>query len=136
MSEVVNVSNGQVKQATVLAAATRGSGATNSSDQLVNGAKGVRLFLNITAKTGTSPTLDVKVQVKNQLTGTYVDLAGGAFAQQNNVAHVMLTVYPGIAETANVSVSDLISPIWRVVGTVGGTATPTFTYTVQAEYFS
>jgi len=119
---------------TVLASQVLSSGANNSSKFLAIGAKGVRLYLDVTAVSGTSPTLDVKVQVYDQLSDTYQDMAGAAFAQATAASSQHLIVYPGVAETANVSVSDVISHAYRIVGTVGGSATPTVTCSVHAEY--
>ena len=116
----------------VLASGALAEGANNSDDQTNDGYRGVQLVLDYTAESGTSPTLDVKVQVKDPVSGNYVDLAGAAFAQQNAVGTNMLTIYPGIAETANVTVSDGLAKTWRIVGTVGGSDTPTVTASVGA----
>ena len=43
-----------------------------------------------------------------------------------------LMLYPGVAETANVSVSDVLPKMWRVVATIGGT-TPSFTFSLGAS---
>jgi hypothetical protein len=94
------------------------------------GAKGVHLTLEITAKQGTSPTCNVKIQRRDPVSGEYVDLPDGAFAQQVAEATVALTIYPGIAETSNVSVSDVLSEEIRAVFTLGGTSTPGFTFSL------
>lgn len=105
----------------------------NSSSFESKGFNGVRLFLDVTASSGTSPTLDVKVQVYNPVVGEFVDLPGAAFAQQTAAGKAILTIYPGIAETANESVSDVIGSEYRVAVTIGGTS-PSFTFSVSADY--
>ncbi len=99
-------------------------------------AKGVRLFVVVSAKSGTSPTLDIKVQVRDPETRDAVDLDSCALAQFTDTGSKHLTIYPGIAETANVSVSDHIGQEWRLYYTVGGSATPTMTFSVGAQYLS
>ena len=109
--------------------------ATHNNDDSTNYiSKGVRLFLDITAAAGTSPTLDIKVQVKDSLTGNYHDMTGAAFAQKTTTGTDELIIYPGIGETTNKAVSDVLSRTWRTVGTITGSAGQTFTYTLNAEY--
>lgn len=121
-------------EATVFASAARTS-TTNSTDQVNRFARGVRLHLNISAASGTTPTLDLKVQTKDAVSGTYIDLPGAAFAQKTTTGSDDLTIYPGVAETANETVSDVLSRTWRVVATIGGT-TPSFTFSVGAAYIA
>ena len=108
---------------------------THNNDDSTNWvSKGVRLFLDITVAAGTSPTLDIKVQVKDPLTNNYHDLTGAAFAQKVTTGQDELVIYPGIGETANKAVSDVLSRTWRTVATITGSAGQTFTYTLAAEY--
>lgn len=104
----------------------------NSADQVMEGwqGKGVRLYVDVTAVAGT-PTLDIKVQGLDQASGDYYDIPGAAFPQITAVVTDILTVYPGIAETANETVSDVLPKTWRVVATIGGT-TPSFTFSLGA----
>ena len=107
----------------------------NSDDQVSpDGARGVRLYLDISARSGTSPTLDVKVQAKDSLSGLYVDISGGAFAQKNATGTDDLIINPSVAAVSNRRVGDHIPRDWRMVGTIGGSSTPTFTYTVLCQY--
>ncbi len=110
-------------------------GVTNSGDITnSNGFLGVRLYLDYTAESGTNPVLDLKIQTKDPLSGKYFDMAGAAFSQASAVSTDELTVYPGIAETNNETVSDVLPLTWRVVATVGGTDTPTVTASVGGAY--
>jgi len=121
-------------EVTVWASAARAEGATNSSDQTNHCARGIRINLNITAVAGTSPTLDVKLQSKCPSSGTYTDIPGAAFAQQTGAASLDLVVYPGAVTTANRSVASVLPRTWRVVATVGGTDTPTATFSLAGSY--
>lgn len=118
-----------MKKLTIAASAART--ATGNSGALHNDihAKGIHLVLDITAASGTTPTLDVKVQRYDHVSNQYVDLVGGAFAQKTTTGVDDLVIYPGIAETANRSVSDVLNEDLRVVWTIAGT-TPSFTFSV------
>lgn len=116
-------------QVEVFASAQRTASA-NSADQISNGARGVHLVLDITAHV--SGTLDVKLQRKDPASGKYVDIPGASFPQQSGTGTVELTVYPGIAETANVSVSDVLSEVWRAVATLA--TSPDMTFSLAGSY--
>lgn len=120
------------EETTALASAER-TATTNGGDLTNVFARGVRLHLNISAASGTNPTLDVKVQTKDSVSAAYVDLTGAAFAQKTTTGSDDLVIYPGIGETANRAVSDALSRTWRVVATIGGT-NPSFTFSVGAAY--
>lgn len=101
----------------------------NSAD-FKSSAGGGRFFLNLSNVSGTSPTITVKIQVKDPLSGNYVDLLNGAFAQQTGNGQWELTVYPGVAAVANQAVSYVLSGTFRAVATIGGT-TPSFTLSLS-----
>ena len=67
------------------------------------------------------------------MAGGYFDIPSAAFAQKTGTGSDDLTVYPGIAETSNETVSDVIPRDWRVVATLGGSS-PNFTFSVGAHY--
>lgn len=119
------------KELIVFASAARtDTGSPHSSADVENDAwKGGIFTLDVTAASGTTPTLDVLIQVKNPVTGAYTDLSGVVFAQETTTGTQVLTVYPGIAETANVSVNDILPAVFKAVATIGGT-TPSFTFAV------
>lgn len=116
------------KEFTVAASSARTATLTGS-DQTNDGWTGVVLTLDITVWNATS--LDVKVQMKDQTSGKYVDIPGAAFAQKSGTGTDTLVIYPGIGETANRSVSDVLPATWRIVGTQVGTSA---TYSVGACY--
>lgn len=82
-------------------------------------AKGMKLLADVDVITG---TLAIKVQelIPSAAKGSdvWVDLPGASFptlsTTNDETAH-SLTIYPGIAETANISVSDTLAQQVRVV---------------------
>ena len=78
------------------------------------------IVLDIGAVSGTTPTLDVKIQDATDGSGTgAADITGAAFAQATTANQRAKLVIPAGAPRSHI----------RVVGTVGGT-TPNFTYSV------
>jgi hypothetical protein len=98
---------------------------TTYSNIDMGAARGLLLGLSITAASGSSPTLDIKLQRVGP-NGVAIDLPSAALAQKTGTGTDDLVVYPGVAETANRSVSDHCGRMVNVVATVGGT-TPSFT---------
>ena len=100
------------------------------SDPIQNfNARGVDLFLNTTSTT--AGTVTVKIQKRDPSSGTWHDLTSATTGAVADPADAILTVYPGIAETANVSVSDHLGLTWRRHVTV---ATAAVTFSVGAVY--
>lgn len=120
----------------IVNAENESSGGSISADANVDlnlppGAKGCVVLLDADTLTGSTPTLDVKIQgviplaAKDGSSAVYVDMPGAAFPQittSNDNAARTLTVYPGIAETTNVSVSDALPAKVRFVLDVGGSS--------------
>lgn len=96
-------------------------------------ARGALLFLNVSAASGTTPTLDVRVQVQDPISLAWFDLPGAAFPQRTAVSTAMLEVYPGLVDAANVRVGRALPRTWRLAWTLGGT-TPSFTFSVGVQY--
>ena len=106
-----------------------GAGVYVSGEMHNTSALGVDIFADTTS-TGTG-TVAVKLQKKDPASGNWYDIAGATTGAIADPADVVLTVYPGIAETANVSVSDHLGGTWRVHATV---ATAAVTFSVGAVY--
>ena len=106
-----------------------GAGIYVSTPMHNNWAKGVDLFCDTTSST--AGTLTVKIQKLDPASGNWYDLTSASSGSIADPADVILTVYPGIAETANVSVSDHLGHTWRVHATV---ATAAVTFSVGAVY--
>ena len=120
---------------TIYASAART--ATFTSNVIVSvGKKGARFVLETTAVTGTNPTWDVKLQVIDRLTGAALDWPGALFIQVTGTETQVLVIYPGIAETTSISLSDHMPNLYQVVSTIGGTDTPTFTSSLSVEEYN
>lgn len=91
--------------------------------------KGILVFVNITAITGTTPTLTVTLKGIDPASGTaYTILASAAL---NATGLTVLKVYPGLTASANVVASDVVPTTCRIDSAIAGT-TPAVTATVSA----
>lgn len=107
---------------TILSSAAR-TAAVSSADYVNHGHRGVRLIIDVTADPGTA-AVTFTIQGKNPTGGDYYTiLASAALA---DVGVTTLTVYPGIAATANVSVSDVLPAEWRLNVTVADAESLTY----------
>jgi hypothetical protein len=90
--------------------------------------KGCLIFINVTAISGTSPTLTVTLKGVDSVSGaSYTILASAAI---NATGMTVLRVYPGLTAAAN-SVANDVTPIQaRIDTTIGGT-TPSVTATIS-----
>lgn len=94
--------------------------------------RGVRVVIDVTAVSGTGPTMTVTLQGKNSLPGSSDYYALLASAAITTVGETVLTVYPGTTAAAN-SVANLPLPsIFRANCVIGGT-TPSLTFSVRYE---
>ena len=108
--------------------------ATNNSTAQTNfNARGIDLYVNVTAASGTSPTLAVKIQTQDPVSGTWVDLPGAVTANITAAGITVLQVYPGVAAVANSTISAALPRAWRCVSTIAGTS-PSFTYSIGGAY--
>jgi hypothetical protein len=106
----------------------------NSASAITNhSASGVQLFINVSAASGTTPTLAVRVQVQDPVGAGWVDLPGAVTASITGVSLTLLTIYPGVTVAANSAISAPLPRTWRLAWTIGGT-TPSFTFSVGAQY--
>lgn len=74
-------------------------------------ARGLHLIIDVTA-INLTPSITVKIQGKDPLSGKYYDLITSAAITA--VGTTVLKVYPGITAAANLAVSDVLPPTWRV----------------------
>jgi hypothetical protein len=95
------------------------SGATSSSqsaDQTNFNGRGVKVFLNITANAGGSITFTI--QGKDPVSGLYFTLLAGA--SQASTGTVMMSVYPGLTASTNITANDVLPRTWRLQWTIAG----------------
>jgi len=100
--------------------AARTASVNGETKSIGAGKRTVTAYLDVTAVSGTSPTLDVKLQDSTDNGNTWTDVDGGAFAQFTAVGQAHITVL--IRRAANAI---------RAVATIGGTS-PSFTFKVEA----
>ena len=123
----------------LMQSATLASGANNGTKQDSGDARGLVLVVDITAATGTSPTLTVKLQEYlpqgNAGAGRWVDVTGATTAaiDAETAGATSLVVYPGCIAATNATVNRPIGEHFRYVATVGGTGTPTVTCSIHAQ---
>lgn len=108
------------------AAARRTSTLTGTHIDVLAYEGAAKILLNASAASaGTTPTLNVKLQHSDTTTsGDFTDVTGAAFTQVTDVAGTA-----GLQELL-VNVSNLKRYL-RVIGTIGGTTTPTFDFSVE-----
>lgn len=104
------------------------SGDTSSADQVNYNAKGLHLYIKVTAITS-APSITVKIQGRSVLTGDYYTILESAAI--STVSVMLLKVYPGLPVSANVSANDILPRTWRVTVTAGNT--DSITYSVAAS---
>lgn len=107
-------------------------GDTDSEDFNSRGSRGIILYLDIDSVAGTAPTVNVKLQAKSP-NGDYIDVPGVSFAQKTAAGTDSLVLYPGVAATANRSVSGILPRMFRVKTTLGGSASPNWDGSVTAH---
>jgi len=95
-------------------------------------ANGITLFLVVTAASGTSPTLAVKVQILDQVSNTWIDVPGATFPSVTGVTTATFTMFPGAVTVPNMSLNQTIRNIYRAAYTLGGT-TPSFTFSLGSQ---
>jgi hypothetical protein len=91
--------------------------------------RGISIFVNLTAVSGTGPTLTVTLSAIDPISGALITLL--ASAALGATGTTLLQVYPGIAVAANASANAVLPSQWQVSYTIGGT-TPSFTGTIDA----
>ena len=118
---------------TIVSSAALGT-TTPSTPVASHGARGIVIYLNCTAVSGSSPTADCKIQGYDALADVWQDITSAAFAQVTAASTQTLTIYPGVAETSNVTVSDVVPALIRVHSTIGGSSTPTVTFSLGGVF--
>lgn len=91
---------------------------------------GLQLGVNITAITGTTPTLTVFIDGYDDASDTWYALLTSAALSATGFT--LLTVYPAATAVANVSASQVLPKTWRVRYAIAGT-TPAVTATIGAS---
>lgn len=119
---------------TLVASGAR-TAAGNSGVQTNRYGRGVQLVVNVTAASGTTPTLAFTVNAVDPVTGDGSVVAAMAAAGTNITAtgQYLITVYPTAATGGNLQVNAALPRLWQLNWAIGGT-TPSFTFTVGYHY--
>lgn len=96
-------------------------------------AHGAHVFVNITAASGTTPTLVVKLQGSVDGTNFYdLDATNATTASLTGISTAVIRIYPGLTNAVGTA-NQVLPRIWRCVFTIGGT-TPSFTVATTVAY--
>ncbi len=95
--------------------------------------RGVRIVVVISAVSGTSPTLTLKLQSYDGASGTWVDVKGASTLALGATGTTEMTVYPGLTAVVNEAVNAIPGRRVRIYGTVGGSNTPTVTCSIGVD---
>ena len=90
---------------------------------------GVFVYINVTAISGTTPTLTVTIQGKDDISGQYHTIL--ASAAINATGLTVLRVYPGLTAVANATANDVLAKTMRITTAIGGTS-PSVTATISS----
>lgn len=125
---------GQNRTIAVKASGAVGAAGGNSVAFTNRDCRGVTVVVKNTAGSGTSPTITVKLQ-ENVAGAGWIDVTGATTAAIAAVtpATTYFTLYPGVTVASNVGISRPLGKSWRVAWAIGGSATPTGTFSVDAE---
>ena len=96
--------------------------------------KSAHFVIDITAVSGTSPTVTVTVEGFDPASGKYYTII--ASTALSALATTTLKVGPGQTAAANLVVNDVMPAKFRVRFTLGGSASPTVTFSVGASLIS
>ncbi len=108
--------------------------ATGLGATITNGSgRGAHFFVNVSAASGTTTTLVVRLQVQDPVSLNWVDIPGAATAAITGISTTLLSVFPGVVEAANSKVSNALPRTYRMAWVIGGT-TPSFTFSIGAQY--
>ncbi len=123
MAGVVGSSSGYAEETPVSSAARTATGNSGSLSSY-SGASSLRAQLEVTAASGTTPTLDVVIQ--DTLDGTNWNTIG-TFVQKTTTGREVINVHPAKAESGTFQpvFADRLRVLWTVAGT-----TPSFTFSV------
>jgi hypothetical protein len=110
---------------TSVARTASGSGTTGTNHNF----RGASIFVNVTAVSGTTPTMTVRLQESFDGGTTWrdVDTTNLQTASITGTGISKLVVYPGVTTAANASLNSVLPRTFRLAWTIGGT-TPSFTF--------
>lgn len=123
----LTVAGGTIEASAARTTTANGATITNASG------RGAMFYINVSAASGTTPTLVVQLQVQDPVSTSWIDVTPAVTPTITGVGLTMLTVCPGISEAANSRVAQGLPRTFRFRWTIGGT-TPSFTFSIGAQY--
>jgi hypothetical protein len=110
-----------------------GNGATNIEGDNSD-TRGAFFMVDVTAVTGTTPTMTVRVQwTADGVNWHDLDTTNAQTASITGTGRHILKVYPGMTAASNAACNSPLPPKHRLAWTLGGT-TPNFTFSTHVEY--
>lgn len=106
------------------ALAARTATPTVMSNNRSAGSRGIVVVVDTTVVPGAAPSNVVKIQGFDPISGKYYDILTSAAIV--GVGTIVLRVYPGLSPSANLTVSDVLPPMWRVIVTAGNGNSATY----------
>jgi len=132
-----SISGGTISPLTVAGGTIEASAARNvtaNGTTITNASgRGAMFYINVSAVSGTTPTLVAQLQVQDPVSLGWIDVGPAVTPTITGVGLTMLTVCPGISEAANSRVAQGLPRTFRFRWTIGGT-TPSFTFSIGAQY--
>ena len=113
----------------VITATDQGAGTLESGELLNRVGRGLRVVLDITAKTGTIDVV-VNIYAKDKASGKRTLLL--ASASKTTTGTTVLDVHPDLTASANLIAKALVGELFEIDVVNGAGSTPAATYTVGA----
>lgn len=114
---------------TILASLARAVAAYTTAEMPNYKGRGLRLFVNIS--NANAGTVNVKVQVKDHSSGTWLDLPGATTGDLTVAGAYEFTIGAGSPDVPGQSISTPLGAAFRIVATV---TVATVTFSVGGEY--
>lgn len=90
------------------------------------------LFLNVSAVTGTTPSMTSKVQVLDVVSGVWMDVPGAVFPAMTAAGTAVLQIGLGSTPAANTSINQSVRNQYRVASAITGTL-PSFSFSIGSQ---
>ena len=127
MSDLLGATNNEI--GAVITATAQGAGTQTSGDLFNPWGQGIRVVVDITAKTG---TIDVtcNIYAKDRASGKYIlRLASASLTATGTTEYI---VHPDLTAAANSIAKNFLGEVWKVELVHGAGSTPATTATVGA----
>lgn len=114
---------------TLWPSSTISAGGNTSTVQDLPNVAGAIFFVDVSAMTGTSPTLQFTLQAYNPASTSYIDVADFTLISATGTYHEI--VYPNAAG----AIFEVL-PVYRIKWVLGGTSSPTATFSIGVNYLN